>query len=71
MTTFSSGPDEFGVSQSWGWKSGTGLEVPITEKGLEAGDTEMGEEGLLAIPSIMQWKKELSSVRATVVIGVV
>lgn len=65
LTTFSSGPDEFGVSQSWGWKSGAGLEIPITE------DMEVNGEGLLAVPSIMQWKKGLSSVRATVMIGVV
>ncbi|KAF8337930.1 uncharacterized protein EI90DRAFT_3013293 [Cantharellus anzutake] len=71
MTTFSSSPDDFGVSQSWGWKSGTCLEIPVTENTSENESVDVGEQGVLVIPAIAQWKRELHSVRATVMIGVV
>jgi hypothetical protein len=80
-TIFSSRPDDFGVSQSWGWKSSTCLEIPVTNSELEGEGDGNGEgttpntlpsgSNIADQSSIVQWLRELRSVRSTVMIGLV
>ena len=82
-TMFTSGPDDFGVSQSWGWKSSTCLEIPVTDGELESeGDetiggtrpntlSSSGANGITDQSNVARWLRELRSVRGTVIIGVV
>lgn len=60
MTRFTSAPDEFSVSQSWGWKSSS----LRTEEFLEV----MGD-GMIK-PGVSAMGKEVS-LRATVIVGLV
>lgn len=63
VTRFSSGPDTFAISQSWGWKSST----LRTEEFLELGDD--GQPILIDSTDIDAGK--LVSLRATIVIGII
>ena len=68
LTKFSSGPDAFALSQSWGWKSSSlrsaeyvgGREVDGSAPGLEGGLADLGQEGA-----------QFSSLRVCVVLGLV
>jgi hypothetical protein len=63
ITRFSSGPDTFAISQSWGWKSST----LRTEEFLELGDD--GQPIPLGLANVGAGK--LVSLRATIVIGII
>jgi len=63
VTRFSSGPDTFAISQSWGWKSST----LRTEEFLELGDD--GQP--IPIGLVDACAGKLVSLRATIVIGVI
>lgn len=63
VTRFSSGPDTFAISQSWGWKSST----LRTEEFLELGDD--GQPIPIDLVNIGAGK--LVSLRATIVIGII
>ena len=63
ITSFSSGPDTFAISQSWGWKSST----LRTEEFLELGDD--GQPIPIGLVDVSAGK--LVSLRATIVIGVI
>lgn len=63
VTRFSSGPDTFAISQSWGWKSST----LRTEEFLELGDD--GQPIPICLTDINAGK--LVSLRATIVIGII
>ena len=86
LTRFSSGPDMFTVSQSWGWKSSS-LRSQEYLSSSSAGDDESGpstgmpsyherlDEGVLGWMSETMddeefKKKDLRSLRATVCMGV-
>lgn len=62
ITSFSSGPDTFAISQSWGWKSST----LRTEEYLELGDDGQPIHGL-----VDGGVGPLVSLRATIVIGII
>ena len=63
ITSFSSGPDTFAISQSWGWKSST----LRTEEYLELGDDGQPiQAGLIDVGA-----GPLVSLRATIVIGII
>lgn len=63
VTRFSSGPDTFAISQSWGWKSST----LRTEEFLE-----LGEDGQpIPIGLFNVGAGKLASLRATIVIGII
>lgn len=63
ITSFSSGPDTFAISQSWGWKSST----LRTEEFLELGDD--GQPIPVGLVDVGAGK--FVSLRATIVIGVI
>lgn len=63
ITRFSSGPDTFAISQSWGWKSST----LRTEEFLELGDD--GQPVPTGLVNVGAGK--LVSLRATIVIGII
>jgi len=63
VTRFSSGPDTFAISQSWGWKSST----LRTEEFLELGDD--GQPIPTGLTDVGAGK--LVSLRATIVIGII
>lgn len=63
ITRFSSGPDTFAISQSWGWKSST----LRTEEFLELGDD--GQPVPISLINVGAGK--LVSLRATIVIGII
>jgi len=63
VTRFSSGPDTFAISQSWGWKSST----LRTEEFLELGDD--GQP--ISIGLVDAGAGKLVSLRATIVIGII
>ncbi|KAF9652044.1 hypothetical protein BDM02DRAFT_3184031 [Thelephora ganbajun] len=63
VTRFSSGPDTFAISQSWGWKSST----LRTEEFLELGDD--GQPLPIGLVDVGAGK--LVSLRATIVIGII
>jgi len=63
VTRFSSGPDNFAISQSWGWKSST----LRTEEFLELGDD--GQPIPTSLTDVSAGK--LVSLRATIVIGII
>lgn len=63
VTRFSSGPDTFAISQSWGWKSSTLRTEEFLELGddgqpIPTGHTDVGAGGLV-------------SLRATIVVGII
>lgn len=68
LTKFSSGPDSFALSQSWGWKSSSlrsaeyigGRDVEGGSLGTDGGLGGVGQEGAL-----------FSSLRVSVVMGLV
>lgn len=64
LTRFSSGPDHFTVSQSWGWKSSSLSSFPNLGVGAGAG-ASAGMDGL------KEGKKESDKFRCTVVLGLV
>lgn len=63
VTRFSSGPDTFAISQSWGWKSST----LRTEEFLELGDD--GQPIPIGLANVGAGR--LVSLRATIVIGII
>lgn len=75
MTTFRSGPDDFATDGSWGWRSSACVEIPnppLKESPEnENARADAGPPKDRDSAAVRQWLRELTSVRAAIVIGVV